>query len=461
MRAKATSTTLSWGEMQRRSRHMYKHLYERDATAAVMAWTYGWDDIISAYVSKRDYRAVQSLLEAFTRLHTAHTTWKRQAVMRVLHLFLPKDSVAREHVPLRPPPSSHRELDAGRAALQGRAPPRAGTFDADVDAFVAAHTTTDDKTSGALQGEETRRRLMLASDPHAFLAAVDRATEHERTPIDVLSVPRGFPGLVLSEHDQELLAQNLTAGLLRAFLCFGQRRTDQLYFRGDGKDLDLWSKDARAKRWKALENTFVSVSHDKEVMETFINQKSGCCKFWVFASECYVLDVRRVNERVPRQKRYEEVHLNSELENEQLLAPGHRFVPIESLQEKQTLVLDRWMREARLHGVSYREGNAPWHVLNDTGMEYATFGDVAFQMQPRASAASLGDLFFLDCQLVTKYKQAWFRDLSDVFFVNATFDSDLFHRVLLRKPSLLAAVQTWRAVPAHPTRAAPEPLLVD
>ena len=45
---------------------MCRYQYERDATAAVAAWTYGWDDVISAYMSDRDARSVQSLLSAWT-----------------------------------------------------------------------------------------------------------------------------------------------------------------------------------------------------------------------------------------------------------------------------------------------------------------------------------------------------------------------------------------------------------
>ena len=85
-------------------------------------------------------------------------------------------------------------------------------------------------------------------------------------------------------------------------------------------------------------------------------------------------------------------------------------------------------------------------------MKYAKFGDVSFQMQPRQASRALGELFFLDCALVTQYKQEWFRTLDDVFMVNAQFDPRLFRQALTREPSLLTTVQTWSSVsPSHAT----------
>lgn len=429
--------------MQRRSRQMCKKLYKRDAIVAVMAWTYGWNKIISAYMSDRDAQSVQPMLTAWTRSGIANQARKHQAIMRVLHLFLPPHSVARKRLPAL----SRDDHESGRQAMQGTPRPHSGTFDADVDVFAKGGHTTETSADVAKSDEE-RRRLMLDTDPHALLAAIDRVNEEEKPLVDVLSAPRVPSDLVLDGPDQALLAQNLTAGLLRAFLCYGQRRRDQLYYRGDGKTRDVSSVDARAARWAALEKTFVSVSYDEEVMETFINPQTKCCSFWVIATDCYVLDVRQVNDRVARQKRYEEVHLNSESENEHLLAPGHLYEVIETLEQKQQHVLNLWKREARLHGVSYRVGNQPTDMFKDTGMKYATFGDVAFQMQPYQGSHALGKLFFLGYADVTQYKQDWFRSLDDVVMVRAQFSSRLFRNTLTREPSLLAAVQTWSSVPA-------------
>ena len=437
----------TWEMLQRRS-WLCENLYDRDAVAAVMAWVYGWDDVIDAYVSSRLSTLVKGKLAS---LHKGRMN--RRALLRALYHFLP--GKFQVHLTQERQSEGRKPIEgAGKHWLdrKGRGP-----FEDDRDAYTAA--SADDASTAM------RHRRMLEADPLAFAAAVEQAVGTKRSRVEVLSDHSISldVGQIL-EHEQQMLAQNLTAGLLRAFLCFGQHRAHQRLFRGDGREIKLQTPEARAARWKQLERCFVSTTYDEDATSAFVSSQTRCCKFEVIAESCYVLDVRSVTDRLERQKRYEEVHLNSEGENEYLLAPGHRFTPVEELAEKQQIVLDRWKLEADRLNVDYRQVafDAPPDANYVRFLTAGALTAVEFRRQRRDDPALAGSaLHFLDNNTpMLAWKQEWFAALPSVHMVKARFDRSLFQEVLNNRPALLPVLQTWRPIRRAPPPLAP-PLVVD
>ena len=431
----------TWLDVRRQLRQYgCKRMYERDTTVAILAWTYGWDAVIDAYMlTRKASDAFEQLWRDYVlRPGRQNESWKNRAIVRVLQHFFP------QILPIKP--LTHEELVEARSAppLNENYEHRPYQHDLadDPDLMFAAPSTYITAERSSHCRDMISHETCVSADCTwdigtgcSFLKRYSHSIHSTTIDRDTLLT------LDLDPETRAQIARRLTAALVRAFECHGDETQNKLYYRGDGRDLDmdLTNVDQRAIRLRSLTNTFVSVSTDIENMDSFVNKGTKCCKFHIFGSSLFELDIRRALATLPHQRRYVEAHLNADTENERLLAPGHTFASVETADEKRACFLAHWIREADKATIPHYGATAE----HSDESKYVVFGNVAFPVGKENIA-----LPFLGHKMTALYTREWFNSaLTYVYVVKASFSRRNFRQCMERDPSLVPILVKTYAPP--------------